>query len=165
MSQRGKNPYGYYGVYGSLAYDFRPVGNERAGDYGKTDACISKKHVRRKDTVNVAFAAACTLCAALLVCGLMLRLSLTEISDRSVKLRNEIEELYDEQTRLKIEHSMCFSPEETEEYAVSELGMIKPSAHQIEYIEASDDSFSEGTEAPENGQRDILSIIKEYFPG
>lgn len=164
MSSGSKSPYGYYGVYGSLAYDFRPVGNERAGDYSRVDKSPPKKKVRRARRTSPALITGSALCAVLLLCGLMAQSALVELSDKAVAAQQEIEGLLQEQTRLKIEHSMAFQPEETERYAIEELGMRKPTAEQICYIDTMPPMSEADIENTELSWS-LWNMIREYLPG
>ncbi len=164
MSRQSDGIYGKYGVYGSLAYDFRPEGNEGSGDYCRTKSPSLPTNRRIAPGSSPAFGVACVLCAVLLAAGLMARSSLVVISDETAQLQTEIEELLDEQTRLKIRHEKAFPLAETEEYATEVLGMKKPASGQIIYI----DIVPMDEEAGNNvtGEKgNIFSFLREYFPG
>lgn len=164
MSKSGKSPYGPYGVYGSLAYDFKPIGNERAGQYSAPKAPRKQGAAKRKGAASPAIAVAAALCVLIFAAGLLLRAETVELSDKSVALQNEIDELLSQQTFLKIEHAAAFSPEETERYATEELGMQKPGAHQIYYIDIPE-LASEAEEQETNLPWMLLSMLREYLPG
>ena len=165
MPKSGKSPYGPYGVYGSLAYDFKPIGNERPGQYSAAKAGTKPRAAKRKRTAaSPAVAVGAVLCALIFSTGLLLRAETVELSHESVEMQNEIEELLDEQTFLKIRHAAAFSPEETERYATEELGMQKPGAHQIYYIDIPELVIEDGdgeTHLPWK----LLSMLREYLPG
>ena len=162
--KRGKSPYGYYGVYGSLAYDFRPIGNERAGEYSGKTAPKQKKKTKRRAGASPALFVSALLCIIMLLCGLLGRNYIVILSDEADALQNEIALLTQEQVQLKIEHAMTFSPEETERYAIENLGMKKPGAEQIYYIEIEAGEQSAEKEE-ESNEWDILSLIRAYLPG
>lgn len=165
MSQGGKNPYGYYGVYGSLAYDFRPIGNERAGDYSKVKASRIKSGPLMRAMPSPAFAVALILCAFSLGAALLAQSALVELSSETVSVQQEIKELLDERTLLEIRHTELFSPAATERYAVEELGMCRPSGGQICYIDVAA-PVEEGSAHKEKSlSEEILSLISAYFPG
>ena len=52
-------------------------------------------------------------------------------------LETRLQELKTEQTKLRIRYESAFNLAEIEEYASSELGMQKPNANQIAYIDTS----------------------------
>jgi len=163
MSTKGrKDIYGYYGVYGSLAYDFRPIGNERAGEYSGNAAGKQKKKTKCRAGGSPALLISSVLCIVLLITGLLGRSQTVVLSDEVSTLKKEIAELNAQQTKLKIEHASAFLPGETEAYAIEKLGMKKPGADQIIYIELVDRSeqIVENT-AP----KDFWSVIREYLPG
>lgn len=160
----GKDPYGYYGVYGSLAYDFRPVGNERPGTYSGKAARKRKIKIKRRAGISPALVVSALLCLAMVIVALMCRNDLIIISEEAHQLSEEIAALAQEQKRLKIEHAMAFSPAETERYAIEELGMRKPAAHQLFYIDVPEPVSVDEPEA-EAPAGDILSRVRAYFPG
>ncbi len=165
MAKSGKSPYGRYGVYGSLAYDFKAIGNERAGDYSKAEKPKGKRRPRRKALSSPALAVAAVLCAVMLFAGLMSQSALVALSDETVAVQNEINELLERQTELKIRHENAFSLADTERYAIDVLGMQKPSAEQICYIDISE-ADAQAKEDSDNGSMlDFLSMLSEYFPG
>ena len=164
-SKKTKSPYGYYGVYGSLAYDFRPIGNERAGEYSGHAATQQKKKIKRRaGGKSPALFVSVLLCIIMLLCGLLSRNYIVILSDEADALQEEISHLTQEQVQLKIEHAMAFSPEETERYATEKLGMKKPGAEQIYYIEIESEEAS-AEEKDENSKGGLLSIIRAYLPG
>lgn len=146
--------YGEGAVYGSLAYDFnhpelypeeysRPAGRPeipvdrpktRAGTQGKvrTRARTAPRAKQGIAPVSILGAAAA---AFLLVTAINAQAALFAISGDSVKLEQTLSELETEQTRLRIAYESIFNLAEVEEYAVYTLGMQKPAADQIHYID------------------------------
>lgn len=165
MAQGGRSPYGRYGIYGSLAYDFRPIGNERAGQYSTVKAPKPRKRARKRPVRSPAFAVSAVLTAVLLFTGLMAQSSLVALSDETVSVQRELDELLGEQTKLKIEHAAAFLPAETEQYAIDVLGMRKPGADQIYYIDTDVSLSGEAESEDESFAQWLLSTISEYFPG
>ena len=151
-------------MYGSSAYNFQPLGNECPGAYGMLPK-IKKKHKRAAGrSCSPAFLVGLIMCAVLIFVSLMYRASLVRISEETVALENEISGLKEQQVKLRIRHAEVFSLEETEQYAVSVLGMQRPGADQIRYVyfpKQPDAVVSDG----EKKERDIFSRLKEYFPG
>ncbi|MCR4771431.1 MAG: septum formation initiator family protein [Oscillospiraceae bacterium] len=76
-----------------------------------------------------------SLCtAAALVMVLFSYIRLNAVSHESVRLQREIEQLQEENKRLRISYESAFKLEEVEKYAVSELGMVKAETGQVMYI-------------------------------
>ena len=73
--------------------------------------------------------------AFLLVTAITAQASLFAISGESVKLEQTLSELETEQTRLRIAYESVFNLAEVEDYAVHTLGMQRPAADQIYYID------------------------------
>lgn len=72
----------------------------------------------------------------LVVLSLFARMRIVNISDSCNELRAELEELEEENIKLNIEYESAISLEKLEEYAVSVLGMQKPTSEQIKIIES-----------------------------
>lgn len=164
MARHNNDIYGKYGVYGSLAYDFKPIGNENSGEYCKSTENVPSHKIRSRGVLSPAFAVACLLCVVLLAAGLLSRSSLVVLSEETSSLHEEIEELLDEQSRLKIRHEKAFPLAATEAYATEVLGMQKPASQQIVYIDIL--SEAEEVQSAESSQKaGLFSLIREYFPG
>ncbi len=165
MTKSGKSPYGKYGFYGSPSYNFKPIGCEGAGDYSKTQMPKIESAVKVRRLRSPAKFVAAILCALLLLTALMSQSALLTISEETYLLRLEIDDLLEKQRELKIEHAMTFSFADTEEYALEVLGMHKPSAEQICYLELSDTGAQQVDEIKNNEAWNPLSLLREYFPG
>lgn len=140
-----KSRYGEGAVYGSLAYDFNNPAlypEEYGRVAGKPETQAQPKIRTRARTaprakqgiapVSILGAAAA---AFLLVTAISARASLFAISGESVELQQTLSELETEQTRLRIAYESVFNLAEVEDYAVHTLGMQKPTADQIFYID------------------------------
>lgn len=165
MSEGRKNPYAYYGVCGSLAYDFRPQGNENPGQYSGKTAQKQKKKTKCKAGVSPALAVSAALCTALLFSAVMAQSEIIVLSDKAHTARTEIVELLEEQARLKIEHAIAFAPAETERYATEVLGMVKPGAQQIYYIEVPESVPTDGEMEEKTEAKGLEELLRAYFPG
>ena len=135
-----------YDVYGSLAYDFEP---QREQQYEKIpqdnpdwqidpNANIGarpRQAARNKQAIAPAAVVGFVIAAALFMVCMVARIQLLEISNESAELSSRLTELQKEQTRLEIEYESAFNLNEIEEYAVSTLGMQKPFADQVVYID------------------------------
>ena len=154
MASAYKNTYtGAYrqgAVYGSLAYDLNnpelypeveysaPLERTLPG-VGERTAPRTAVRTRRRAKQGVSPAALMGMLAAavLFVISIMAQIQLMDISSGSVELQNQLSELETQQAKLKIAYESAFNLTEIEEYAVSELGMQKPTADQICYIDTS----------------------------
>ena len=161
MLQSGNGP---FRMYGSSAYNFQPLGNECPGAYGMLPKRKKKHKCATGRSCSPALFVGLIMCSVLIFVSLMYRTSLVRISEETVALENKISELREQQVRLRIRHAEVFSLEETEQYALSVLGMQRPGADQIKYVyfpKQPDAAVSDN----EKKEGDILSRLKEYFPG
>ena len=161
MAVKSKDIYGRYGVYGSLAYDFKTSHTFPEDAYSVISEKKKKNH--RKKTKSPALLVSCILTAALLFTGVMLRSSMVVLSEEVYSLRNEVENLLEEQTKLKISHEKAFPLQETEKYAIEFLGMQKPMPYQIIYIDV-DELKEETLISGEEKNINFFSFLREYFP-
>ena len=149
-----KSRYGKDAVYGSLAYDFnnpalypeeyaRPAGT--ADDSAERPATRTREQVKVRTRARTAPRAkqgiapvsilGAAVAAFLLVTAISAQASLFAISGESVELEQTLSELETEQTRLRIAYESVFNLAEVENYAVHTLGMQRPAADQIYYID------------------------------
>ena len=154
MAADENRTYGRGAVFGSLAYDFNHpelyAGEEEYSQaqepeqQQKTETRVqtrtrprAKTAVRTKQGI-APFALIGVLAAAFLaVTAITAQVSVVNISGESVALQSRLAELEEEQTRLRIAYESAFNLAEIEEYATTELGMRKPNAAQITYIDTS----------------------------
>ena len=180
--------YGKDAVYGSLAYDFnnpalypeeygRPVGRPETSPAGspetrtreqvkvRTRARTAPRAKQGIAPVSILGAAAA---AFLLVTAISAQASLFAISGASVELEQTLSELEIQQTRLRIAYESAFNLAEVEDYAVHTLGMQKPAADQIYYIDTAAPDKAVVIDAG-NGDgfvdraSDFISDIGSYF--
>lgn len=146
-----KVKYGQNSVYGSLAYDFdnpalypdveygRPL--ERTAPPRTEEAAQQrtggKAHARAKQSVSLFSIAGVLTAAVIFVVAMMAQVQLLDVTNTSVELQQQLDELQTEQTKLKIKYESVFNLTEIEEYATAKLGMQKPSADQVYYIDTS----------------------------
>ncbi len=106
---------------------------ERAAAEPKT---AQRNAVRTKERPGVsAFAVVGFLCiAGLLFMVLLSYVSLTELSEETVGLKEELAVLEEEETRLLLKYESAFDLNAVESYATNVLGMSKPGENQIFYI-------------------------------
>lgn len=168
-------------VYGSLAYDYGRVGTYRE----KIDRPVDQQVIIpappkiREQTVAAGaktrqsvspMAVVGFVCAAiLLVFTLMAKIQLTEITDTSAHLEQQLTELKVAQNRLLINYEKAFNLTDIEEYATTQLGMQRPREEQLFYLSSTvpDKAVIISGEDDQDsfGDRvfDALSSIAEYF--
>lgn len=174
-------------VDGTLAYDF---GNpalhpqeeiyERPGtryeprqqewikeDYAEQTAAQTEVRSRQGVSPLAFLGSACVV--VLLVLMLLAQIQLTSISDTSVALEQQIEQLETERDKLRVEYETVFNLKDVEEYAVGVLGMQEPCEDQIYYltgVSSADKAViitNENTDMFSLGLEDIVASVKSYF--
>jgi cell division protein FtsL len=172
--------YGSGAVYGSLAYDFNnpnlyadlpieePVQAPAAPKTKQNVRTAAKAAVNRQTIAPTAILGyACA--AILLVMTLMARVQLVGVSDESVALTEQLNQLELEQSRLLIEYESAFNLTEIEDYATRELGMQKPTGDQVFYVDGSSPDKAVVVDDDQSGTgifsslRDLLNGVVEYF--
>ena len=135
-------------VHGSLAYDLnhpelfrempdvvslpRTETHTRTRTVVRTHAAAASK---TKQSLAPTALAGMLVAAFLLVICMSAKIQLLDISSESAALETQLENLLTEQSKLKIAYESAFNYSEVEEYAVTNLGMQKPQADQICYID------------------------------
>ena len=152
MGEEAENRYGVGAIYGSLAYDFdHPELYADGEEYSRPLEPAARPETETRTRVQTRtravprtkqglslFALAGTLVAAfLLVIAISARVGLVSLSGESVELEARLSELEEEQARLRISYESAFNLAEIERYAMDTLGMRKPNASQVEYIDTS----------------------------
>lgn len=184
MAAAAKNvKYGDNAVYGSLAYDYG-----RAGAYReKMDRPVERQviipapprireqeetaaRVRTRQSVAPLAIIGYVCAAILIVFTLMAKIQLTEVTDTSAQLEEQLSDLKTAQNRLLINYEKAFNLTEIEEYATKQLGMQRPRDEQVFYLESTvpDKAVILGGKDENKvgfGERvfDALSSIAEYF--
>lgn len=178
----GKSRYGQNAVYGSLAYDFNDPELYPGEEYGsRTGAAPRTQEQERVKVRTKAHAVPHTkqglaplalvgmfVAAFLFVIAVMAQVQLLDISATSVELQQQLDELEAEQAKLKIAYESAFNLTEIEEYATASLGMQKPRADQIYYIDTSSPDRAEvvaqtDTDSFVDKVADFISGIGAYF--
>lgn len=179
--------YGQGAVYGSLAYDF-----DNPELYGEQYSAPPKTRERAKPRTNTGVRTRTQIktrarvmvhtkqgiaptailgglaAAMLFVIALMANIQLMTVSNGSVALQNQLSELEENQAKLRIAYESAFNLTEIEEYATKSLGMQKPKADQIYYIDTSSPDkaavIASSTEVSVVDKvADFISGIGEYF--
>ncbi len=150
MADMGKMKYGRGAVYGSLAYDYdnpelypeeyssapEPAAPPQTQERPRT-ATRAQVQARSKQAVYPLAILGIAVAAVLFVIAIMAQIQLFDISSKTVQLEAQLKELQTAQTKLQIKYEGAFNLTEIEQYATGRLGMQKPSADQIFYIDTS----------------------------
>lgn len=185
MANNVNETYGRGAVFGSLAYDFNhPELYAGEEEYSQTrepeqqQKTETRVQTRTRPRANPAarskqgiapFALIGVFAAAFLtVTAITAQVSVVNISGESIALQSRLAELEEEQTRLRIAYESAFNLAEIEEFATTNLGMQKPNAAQITYIDTSAPDKAVvigGTEGDSFADRagDFLSGLGSYF--
>lgn len=105
----------------------------------------------------------------LAVALLMSYVELNAIANESYELREELEALQIEETKLQIEYESTFRLDEVEEYATNMLGMVRAGNDQVKYLSnrAEDQAVILDTNSVETGVsaslKSLFTTIAEYF--
>lgn len=179
--------YGQGAVYGSLAYDFDnpelyadqysapPRTKERTGIKPNTGSKTRTRIMTRarvmvhtKQGLSPVALLGGMASVLLFVIALMANIQLMTVSSTSVALQSQLNELEESQAKLRIAYESAFNLTEIEEYATKSLGMQKPRADQIYYIDTSSPDkaaiIASSTEVSfVDKVADFISGIGEYF--
>ena len=144
--------YGQGAVYGSLAYDFNHpelYREEYSATPSRTAAprtqtkTTTRVHTRARQVVHSKQSIAPLSIVGLMVAGflfvisIMAQAQLVAISSESVALQQELKVLEERQDKLLITYESAFNMSDIEDYAMKSLGMQRPQADQIIYIDTS----------------------------
>ena len=167
-------------VYGSLAYDLNhpelfgeeelygaPAEPEQREERAVRTRVRAQAAARSKQGIAPFALIGGVVAAFLAVTAITAQVALMRLSSESVGLEIRVAELEDENSRLQISYESCFNLAEVENYATTELGMQKPGADQVVYIDTSapdravilgtrDDSFVDRA-------ADFVTGIGDYF--
>jgi len=105
----------------------------------------------------------------LAVALLMSYIELNTIANESYELKEKLEVLQIEETKLQIEYESYFRPDDIEEYATNMLGMVRADNDQIKYLSnrAEDQAVMMAGSNVETGisasLKSLFTTIAEYF--
>ena len=103
------------------------------------------------------------MAAFLFVIAIMAQAQVVGISAESVSLQNELAALEDAQTKLKIRYESAFNMSEIEDYATESLGMQKPRAEQVYYIDTS--APDKAVVIAESESTGFADRVSDFFSG
>jgi len=173
--------YGQGAVYGSLAYDFDNP-ELYTEEYSSPIPAAPKPRTQTKTQVRTRARVAVKtkqgiaplaiigffVAAFLFVTAITAQIMLFNVSSENVALSSQITQLEEEQTKLRIAYESAFNLAEIEDYAIGTLGMQKPSAYQIYYIDTSAPDkavvvATDGNDSMADRVADFFSSIRAYF--
>lgn len=180
MATDYKVRYGQGAVYGSLAYDFDTPELYPEVEYGAIPRKQEQTRVhervqqraavqtRSKQGIAPGAIFGMLVAAALLIVAITAQVQLMDISAGSVELEAQLAELEMQQAKLQIAYESAFNLTEIETYAIAELGMQKPKADQIYYIDTSSPDkavvvYQEQNDSFVDRVSDFLAGIGAYF--
>ena len=181
-----KRAYGQGAVYGSLAYDFnhpelyqedystaepavQPKAQPRTQTQTQTRVRTRARHaVHTRQSIAPMSIVGMLAAAFLVVIAILAQAQIVGISAKSVELQNQLSELEEKQSKLRIAYESAFNMAEIEEYAIHVLGMQRPRADQIFYIDTSSPDKAVVVAAGNNDGfvdrvSDYLSGVASYF--
>ena len=175
-----KKTYGQGAVYGSLAYDFdnpELYGGEyttakpKARPRVQTQTRVrtrARNVVHTKQSIAPMSIVGMLAAAFLVVVAILAQAQIVGISSASVTLQKELAQLEEQQAKLRIAYESAFNMAEIEDYAIHSLGMQKPRADQIFYIDTSSPDKAVVIAGGENvgfvdKVSDYLSGVAEYL--
>ena len=146
-----KQTYGQGAVFGSLAYDFdnpelyreeytsaQPTARPRQQMQTRTRVQTrARTALHTRQSIAPLSLIGMLAAAFLLVVAILAQAQIVGISSRSVELQKELAALEEQQAKLQIAYESAFNMAEIEDYAIHSLGMQKPHADQVFYIDTS----------------------------
>ena len=172
--------YGQGAVFGSLAYDFNNPELYRE-EYSTAQPQVRPREetrtrvrtrartaVKTKQSIAPMSILGVLAAAFLIVTAILAQAQIVGISSKSVALQQELAQLEEQQAKLRIDYESAFNMAEIEDYAIHTLGMQKPRANQIYYIDTSSPDKAVVIADSENTGfvdrvSDLLSGAIEYF--
>lgn len=152
----------------NLAYDFALFEEKKVAPKKKEEEKKEEAVYRSRNFLKVL-----KIFMAIAVCGLLAggllysNAVLAELNSESIALTKELDNLKDEEQRLKVELDSRINMKEVEEYITNELGMVKLEKYQVNYINLSDGDSMKVVAEDEGGLWDricsFFTGIKEYF--
>ena len=177
MAAQKKYRYGQGAVNGSLAYDYDKPALEPEYEYGRPldiparprvkEEVVAGTQVLTRQGVSPFALLGFAIAAVLIVMTLIARVQFTQASAEAATLQSQLDQLTEQQSKLTIAYESALNLTDIENYAINTLGMQKPQADQIRYINSSAQDKAEvldGTAAAAaDDSGDMLKSIKEYL--
>jgi len=129
-------------VHGSVAYDPAVELQEEREQYVRIpprqnvqEGVVSDAvRLTRQNHVSLPVVLGFIVAAVLLVVSLIARIQFTTVSAEAAELQSQVNELTETNARLTIQYETALNLTEVEDYAINTLGMQKPRADQIQYV-------------------------------
>ena len=113
-------------VYGSVAYDLDRLPKEEEKPEKRVKVRVrTYREASSAQGVSLFAVIGFAVFVAVMVFVLLAKVQLTQISDESVRLEKHIQELKEDEARLRIQYETTFNLTEIERYAVKKLGMVR----------------------------------------
>ena len=174
-----RRKYGQGAVFGSLAYDFNnpelypeeyaeseQVEQPKARPQAQTRTRVrtrARTAAHARQSIAPLSIVGVLAAAFLVVVAILAQAQMVGISSTSVELQNQLTQLEERQSKLRIEYESAFNMEEIEEYAIQTLGMQKPRADQVCYI---DTSSPDKAVVVASGESDgFVDRVSDYLSG
>ena len=171
-----KRRYGQGAVNGSLAYDFNnpelyreqystaPTPTARPDTRTQTRVRTrARTVVRTRQSIAPTSILGVMVAAFLFVTAIMAQATLVGLSSESVKLENELTALEEQQAKLRIAYESAFNMSDIEDYAVRSLGMQRPRADQIYYIDTAAPDKAVVVAGSQNGG--LVDRVSDFISG
>ncbi len=180
MAAAVERKYGQGAVFGSLAYDFdnpelyreeyttaRPKARPRTQTQTRVHT-RARTAVHTRQSIAPMSLIGMLAAAFLVVVAILAQAQMVGISSKSVELQRDLAQLEEQQDKLRIAYESAFNMAEIEDYAIHSLGMQKPRADQIFFIDTSSPDKAVVIAGNENvgfvdRVSDFLSGVVEYF--
>lgn len=161
-------------VYGSLAYDLNTLPKrkqeEQVWEKEQVRTKTYKSAKPQKQGISLFGVVGFGAFVVMMMLVLLASIQLTQIVDENSSLEHRIQELSDQEARLKIEYESTFNLTEIEEYATKKLGMVRKSSDNVVLLETANvdraviiEPKSSNNEGFFIGLKDFLSSLLEYF--
>ena len=177
MAAAAEMKYGQGAVFGSLAYDFdnpelyrdgsavaQPKARPRTETQTQTRVHTrARTAVRTKQSIAPMTLVGMLAAAFLVVVAILAQAQIVGISSQSVALEKELVQLEEQQAKLRIAYESAFNMAEIEDYAIHSLGMQKPRADQVFYIDTS--SPDKAVVIAGGGDEGVVDRVSDYLSG
>lgn len=126
-----------------------------------------KKRSGAKTAFSIKTAAYLIVLSLLMSGTVYSRLQLTEVKSQISNCNSDLTEIESENAYLSYQVDSMVSLKNAEEYAVSELGLIKLDSNQIEYVSLQDENAIEVNDVAdsENSFTTFINLVIEFFGG
>lgn len=161
-------------VYGSVAYDLNTLPKrkqeEQVWEKEQVRTRTYKSAKPQKQGISLFSIVGFGAFVVMMLFVLLANAQLTQIIDQTADLESKIQQLSDQEARLKIEYESTFNLTEIEEYATKKLGMVRQSSDNVVLLETANvdraviiEPDNVNNESFFTGLKNFLSSLLEYF--